>query len=508
MSEPTTRKMQYPKSCRMLQVRDCTVAICNKNNPGSVLMSTFLFWYEYPHTGDIYDEKAQTFTICRTQADIERQACNQIDVKTIHDTAVPMLQLLGYLTVKEKMNGNIYTLHMDRINAAYAVCRDPEALKAFLKSSLQLESALIIIPDDQLEPTLINKRALYLQLERVLNATRADSNCKRGRKPKPQAPSDGKFPNTENNRDSLENNTKREESSDVSPTSPQPDASLTLSSNSHDVFSSAGSLPPAQGGATIPPASVMGVPLSSSPGGDTQPSSGNAMDIPFVDTTIPIVTQMGTTPTNVNSQGYMNEPNHVGNAQGDSVPSGALSTTMQQSVMSNNTAEVSGITQEVTQPSLIDAPLVEPDMSGPWTAEKCVQYAEFHNDKRYPDKQRKVQIEAARALYRDDKSLTLAQFKQAYDERDDDWWRSTQVMLHVSHMRSKERSSGMVRLYAMLDRIEAREKKKIIPIRPKVDRSPEAVQRAKTNNQKTLEKVQRLLAEKREREEKNNAIAK
>jgi len=214
-------KVQYPEKCAMLLVRDCTVAICCNNNPGSVLLSTFLFWHDHPRTGDYYDEKTHTFTMCRTQAEIQIQSCNQIDTKTIHDTAVPLLQLFGYLTVKEKMNGNLYTLHMDRINAAYAVCRNPQTLHQFLKSSLQLESAPIRIAEAQLEPTLINKRALYFQLARVLIVTRADSYCKRGRKPKQQAPSDDNFPPTENKREFLEtSNRENEEENDPPPSSP------------------------------------------------------------------------------------------------------------------------------------------------------------------------------------------------------------------------------------------------------------------------------------------------
>jgi hypothetical protein len=185
MTQTAVRKITYPKG-RMIVVRDCTVAICTNNNPGATLLSTFLFWYEHPHQFDTY--QGNDFTVCRTQARIEEQACNQIDAKTIHDTAVPLLTLLGYLTVKEKMNGNLYTIHMDRITAAYTAYEQGEkALKAFLISSLQLESAPIRIPDDELESILINKKRLYLQLELVLIAIGADSNCKRGRKPRPKA---------------------------------------------------------------------------------------------------------------------------------------------------------------------------------------------------------------------------------------------------------------------------------------------------------------------------------
>src|SRR5712672_2745684 len=96
MSEQPRPKMRYPKG-RIVLVRDSTVAICLNNNPGAVLLSTLLFWYDNPHKFDTY--QGDDFTLCRTQAAISEQACRQIDVKTIHDTAVPLLQLLGYLSV-------------------------------------------------------------------------------------------------------------------------------------------------------------------------------------------------------------------------------------------------------------------------------------------------------------------------------------------------------------------------------------------------------------------------
>src|SRR5439155_463390 len=102
-----------------------------------------------------------------------------------------------------------------------------------------------------------------------------------------------------------------------------------------------------------------------------------------------------------------------------------------------------------------------------------------------------------------DGTITLQQFKWAYDERNDDWWRERNVHLHVSHMKAEEGGrggSGVDRLHAALARVEAR-RKKIIPIRPGV--SPEVVERARVNNQKSMEKMRRLLAEKQEREKLN-----
>jgi hypothetical protein len=248
--------------------------------------------------------------------------------------------------------------------------------------------------------------------------------------------------------------------------------------------------------------------LSPNPGGDTL-NLANAQPLlasgeKGCASNLPIVQQSGMETLNergdiASAQGYMKDGDRGdANHDGD-IPAGnvAVVEMSQQSVSTNSTGEVA-------QPSLIDAPLMEPDMSGPWAAEKVVQYAEFHNGKRYAERVRKGQIEAARAIHRDDGTLTLEQFKQAYDERNDEWWRKEQGNLHTTHMRSKERSSGIIRLYAMLDRIEARKRKKIIPIRPDVA-SEDAVQRARANNQKALEKMQRLIAEKQERKRINAA---
>jgi hypothetical protein len=66
---------------------------------------------------------------------------------------------------------------------------------------------------------LINKQFIQLQLAKVLIQMRNNANCKRGRKPRPQVPSDGNFPNTETNRESLETNTKESvEEANASPT--------------------------------------------------------------------------------------------------------------------------------------------------------------------------------------------------------------------------------------------------------------------------------------------------
>lgn len=210
-------KLAYPKG-RLLLVRDCTVDICLKNNPGAVLLSVLLFWYDNPHKGDWENEGLHEFCMCRTQAEIEEASCHQIDVKTIHDTAIPLLRLLGYLHVGKKMNGDLYVLHMDRVIASFAAYEqslkqhDPAILKNHIRSLLQLESALIEMTEYELESALINKSRLYRLLERTLIRIREDSNCKRGPKTRPQQVAEAVSENIEIIRDSIEIYTKREES--------------------------------------------------------------------------------------------------------------------------------------------------------------------------------------------------------------------------------------------------------------------------------------------------------
>lgn len=102
----------------------------------------------------------------------------------------------------------------------------------------------------------------------------------------------------------------------------------------------------------------------------------------------------------------------------------------------------------------------KPDMSGAWLAEKCVQYAEWGNKMRYRESEHTRQLEAARAIHRDDPDVTLTQFADAYDERHDAWWLENRGKLHVSELKAKEKNSGIDRLHVMLDRIVAREAKR------------------------------------------------
>lgn len=119
-------------------------------------------------------------------------------------------------------------------------------------------------------------------------------------------------------------------------------------------------------------------------------------------------------------------------------------------------------------------PTSEPTMIGSWDNEKAIQYAEWWNGKVYTPRMYDIQLNAAKELHRKDKDLTLNLFKQAYDERNDEWWQEKKKgLLHVTDMKAKESSSGIVRIYAMLDRLEDKTKPQIrIQQKPQVVAQP------------------------------------
>lgn len=181
---PHVNKMVYPKrSKRMIVVQECSTPICAGCIPAATFLSVLLYWYEYPWDSRGDKEDATSFTMTRTQQEIEEYACHLIDRKTVHDTAIPLLILFGYLTVIERVTGNCYILHLDRIRAAYAAYgQSDEALHTYLLSRLELEPTLIDTPTEELEKILLNKKRLYCQLESMLIAIRSGSNCRRGPK--------------------------------------------------------------------------------------------------------------------------------------------------------------------------------------------------------------------------------------------------------------------------------------------------------------------------------------
>lgn len=207
----------------VLVVRPSLAAICAGNKPAGKLLGALLYRYSIrkEHQTDAENinevklaqgkqaDQDTSFRIYRTQAQLVEDMCGEMTEKTLHDVAVPALQILGYLTIEELPGRNAYDLHIESITRALALytpnSQEQKKLATFLTGQLQLEIFLIkledfpISSDDgknvpiTLETFLIDKKYFLLLLEKVLIANRNISNCKRGRKPRTEEASEGNF---------------------------------------------------------------------------------------------------------------------------------------------------------------------------------------------------------------------------------------------------------------------------------------------------------------------------
>lgn len=363
----------------ILVVRPSLTAICGGNKPAAKLLSVLLYRYsirqeskeDAENMNEVKEARGETpnqdtsFSIYRKQAQLIDDMCGEISEKTLHDTAIPCLQLFGYLDIEELPGRNRYDVNLEQVTQALALYSSKQKsqpqLEKFLIRHLQLEKFLI---EEKREKVLINKKNFLLALEKVLIANRKSSNCQRGRKPRPEAVSDGQNEN--------------------------PQISIEISNK------------------------ITNKELSIT-----------------VETPTPVVSAIA----------------HADDTH-------AVSTSSASEKREKNTQK------SAKQDTLLDTsntPISEPDMTGQWTHEKVVQYVEWKHGKRFTVKTREAQLKAAQWLHQDNKGLTLEQFKTGYDERDDDWWYETKrTHPYVTDMKAKEPSSGMVRLYAMLERVESR----------------------------------------------------
>jgi len=212
--EETKIGFDFPNSEPILIVRPCLLALCLKVRPAAKLLSAFLYHARYT---PVYEK---SFTIYRSQGQLVEDMCGEITEKTLHDIAVPSLQLLNVLDLEERLDRNKYTINLEMVRTGLTLYipkhKDQPQLEKFLIGSFQLEKFLIdreetakelincfselekvLIDGSQLEKVLIDKKYFLSQLEKVLIQNRKISNCQRGRKPNPEARSRGNFQNTE-----------------------------------------------------------------------------------------------------------------------------------------------------------------------------------------------------------------------------------------------------------------------------------------------------------------------
>lgn len=216
----------YPDE-RLLIVRPCHVSLCMDVRPAAKLLSVLLYRYsirqESKEDADNINElrKAEgreadqdsSFRIYRKQSQLVKDMVSEITEKTLHDVAVPCLQLLGYLDIEEYPGMNCYILHIDRILrgiAAYTEDLKEKTccqLENFLIERPQLEKVLISVKS--LEKILIDKKNFQLALEKVLIDNRKSSNCHRGRKPRSEAGSEGEIETPKIYRDIIDRKKER-----------------------------------------------------------------------------------------------------------------------------------------------------------------------------------------------------------------------------------------------------------------------------------------------------------
>ena len=104
--------MKYPDNERILIVRPCLKTICLGNKPASKLLSLLLYYAR--NVPDDQDE----FTFMAAQEELVADLLDEMDVKTLHRTAIPLLRLLGYWEVDGTSYRYQYTVRLNLIRAS------------------------------------------------------------------------------------------------------------------------------------------------------------------------------------------------------------------------------------------------------------------------------------------------------------------------------------------------------------------------------------------------------
>jgi hypothetical protein len=178
----TSTRFTFPDE-QVLVIRPSFNTICCKVRPAAKVLSYLC--YQYNNNRNPQLDENGGFTVKRTQAELVTAICDEMDVKTLHDTAIPWLLLLGFIDLIENQGTtpNEYIVYPDKVQAAISVCNQPQALRDMLSSNARLELFLIEELPLRLEKVLIvDKKKFQSSLEKVLIYIRKSSNHKRGRK--------------------------------------------------------------------------------------------------------------------------------------------------------------------------------------------------------------------------------------------------------------------------------------------------------------------------------------
>lgn len=181
----------------VLIVRPSLIAICAGQHPAAKLLSVLLYRASLSEPSQPDEQRApvseaplrqkKTPRIYRTQAQLVADMCEELSEKTIHDVALPTLQLLGYVMVDTSSVVYCYTLCLENIQTALEAYRQGTSqLKKVLASQAQFTVFQIEL---SLENLLMNKKDFRCALEKVRFANRNFSEVKRGPKPRCEAAS-------------------------------------------------------------------------------------------------------------------------------------------------------------------------------------------------------------------------------------------------------------------------------------------------------------------------------
>ncbi|MBO0790239.1 MAG: hypothetical protein J2P36_04745 [Ktedonobacteraceae bacterium] len=128
--------VSFPEE-QVVIVRPSLITICAGSHPAAKLLSVLLYRcslrrqspLDVPLIGASHKTREKTadhdpsWCLSRTQVQLVTDMCGELSAKTLHDVAIPTLQLLGYVDVDASGAVHRYTLHLNPIRAALTACR-------------------------------------------------------------------------------------------------------------------------------------------------------------------------------------------------------------------------------------------------------------------------------------------------------------------------------------------------------------------------------------------------
>ena len=397
--------MKYPEKERILIVRPCLKAICLGIRPASKLLSLLLFYAKD------CDEQEPLFTFSCNQEELVADLIEEMDVKTLHRTAVPMLRLLGFIEVDGSSYRYRYTVHLDLIQHAINHHKNKE----------QLDKILIVSMREQLDkyrneidkcPNELDK--ILIELDKCLIPFRKMSNSIRGRKPRPKEALTS-IPKTLDNLDSfqIDSDSFGDGSSERIPVEVE-----------------------------YPLLVANGIPETSKPE-ETRGFPGSPMDI-----------------GNLNHDALLEE---AMNAPTEKMV--AVAAPKDGQGKQPEGGEVESPQEEVRQVEVqvLIPPPQEPEMpplSAKWpNRETAIRVAQAIRERIYTDKQLKDERKAAEKMFKDYPTLTREQFTTIFTESLAWWKEHDQGLFTIGTLMSKSKATGKVHLERSLEILEQRKGK-------------------------------------------------